>query len=645
MMKTYTLLVLLGCTIGVSLNAQTTKASKTTKASQTEKTSQTEKAAKAAKASQTTKALKSSTTLTKDTLIQRDLIMEKEYKPVVETAEKIFNLPELDKQNMTKKPMEFSISESPTALQGEYTPLPPAGIRASFPASNQRGFIRLGVGSRRSFLGDAQLNLLRKSKQSLDLNVQHRSIFGDMTLSTKETQRVYSNNNRIIASYKLHLNLSEIDANISEKYNVWNNYGTWRTGSMGSNALNVPGSQWSSDAKYGFGLKSKNLGQAFSYVINIEGHSFRLGKGITSATDVPTDPKGGLEKEFNTRAALNYDVSKILHFGVDGQIRTFQYRSPASWPVDQLTPYSNTEIDKSFQERSWFELNPYAKMTYKKWMLSAGVKLSVPTLESERVKGNLTASAATPLGQKAIFRATLDGGVQPLSYREGIEMNPYLDPAIRLKSNWKPIAVSASIEFRPTQSLCLTPIFSYDITKDMPFFYNEFLITSSIFNEGVNRAYGKVFSVKYMNSNKLRVGLNSLYSVHGVFTFLGELSYNKYLNYSENNAIDALLKANGRKAWNKPGVEMRLRADFTPIEDFSFFADYKMEALRYTADQSAFCSQMKDIYDLNIGANYKLTKDVSIFFHVNNLLDQRYEVWNAYQVHGFTALMGGSVTF
>jgi len=604
-MKTYTIFILAGCTLAASLNAQTAKKTQTAN---------------------------------KDTLIQRNLVLEKEYQPTVEPAEKMMVSPEIETRSIEKQPLAFSIAESPTTIHGDYNPLPAAGIRIDYPASEQFGYLRLGVGSHRSFIGDAQFNLIRESKQTLDLSYQHRSVFGDITNSADEIKRSYFNKNHFAANYKLHLENTIIDASLSEKYNAWNYYGTWRTDTLPTNSFYIPGGQWSSDSKFRFGLKTKDLGQPFSYEITAEGHIFRLGRGITLNSD-PNNEKGGREKEFSAKAALNYDLSDIFHLGLDAKMRNFTYRSPVSWPLD-VSLYEDNQIDKTFTDRRWFEFNPYAKMTYKKWMLSAGLKLAIPTLESERVKANITAGASTAIGDKMIFNAKLDGGVQPMSYREGLEMNPYLDPAIRLRSSWKVIDLSASIDYRPTQDLRISPVFGYDITKDMPFFYNGYPTV-----EGINNAYGNVFSVKYMTSNRLKIGVNGLYTYRSLLTVLGEINYNQYMNFSETDAVDDLLKENGRKAWYKPGLEMRLRADITPADKFNFFFDYTLEALRYAPDASSFCKTMDAISDLNIGASYKLTKDVSAFLHLNNMLDQRYEVWNAYAVHGFTAVIGGSVNF
>jgi len=219
-------------------------------------------------------------------------------------------------------------------------------------------------------------------------------------------------------------------------------------------------------------------------------------------------------------------------------------------------------------------------------------------------------------------------------------MNPYLDPSIRLKSAWKVIDLSGQIDYRPFTSLRLSPAAGYDITKDMPAFFNAYPTA-----EGVNDFYGNLFDVKYMNSNRFWIGMNALYAFRSFLTFQGEVYYNQFVNFSSDNTVNNLLKENGHRAWNRPGLQTRLRADYTPIDELNLFVDYKVEAMRYTATSTNFSEAMDPINDLSLGANFKLTKDVGVFLHVNNLLDQRYEVWNGYAVHGFTAMIGGSVKF
>jgi len=526
--------------------------------------------------------------------------------------------------------MAFSIAESPTTVQGDYNPLPAAGIQMTYPASQQFGFLRLGVGGHKSFLGDAQINLIRQSKQTLDFSFNHRSVFGDITNSADETQRAYSNKNNLAASYKRYQENTELSASFTETYNAWNYFGSW--GTTGSTAnLVVPDGQWSSDTRLGFALKSRDQGQPLSWNVDAASHIYRLGRGVLAAGSTDEE-KGGREKEISIKANINYDRSDLFHYGIDAKLRSFSYH----------TPKSINASDENFGDRGWFEFTPYARMIYKQWVVMGGIRLAIPTLETERVKANIVASASRMLDEQTSVNVTLGGGVNPLSYREGIGMNPYLDPATRLKSTWKVIDLTAGIDFRPYRNLRLSPVFEYDVTKNAPFFHNG--NAGSLLNDAY-LSYGQLFSAEYMTSNHFKVGASGLYTYGSLLTVLGELNYNQYLNYSENDEVDNLLKDNGRKAWYKPGLEMRLRADISATEKLNLFVDYRMEALRYAADNTSFCRKMDGINNLTIGGNYKLIKDVDIFLHLNNLLDERTEIWYAYPVHGFTAVIGGSVNF
>ena len=227
-----------------------------------------------------------------------------------------------------------------------------------------------------------------------------------------------------------------------------------------------------------------------------------------------------------------------------------------------------------------------------------------------------------------------------MSYREGIALNPWLDPSIRLRSAWKPYDLTAGLDFRPISNMRFSTEIGLNTTLDAPFFSNVLPFTA-----GVNNACGHLFTVEYMTSTQAHAELNGEYSVENLLTILGSVRYNVYTNTSDNAAIDVQLAANGRKAWYKPGVEARLRADVHPVDKLTLFADYRLEALRYAPTATAFSVMMDPINDLSFGANYKMSKEVGIFIHVNNLLDQRYQVYYGYPVHGFTALVGGSVSF
>jgi len=574
----------------------------------------------------------------KDSISNSDGSVDKKFQPVLEPVERILVLPGIEQQAETKQPMIYSIAESPASLKGEYNPLPAAGIQQEFPSVKQVGYARLGVGSHRSFLGDVQLNLVRSATQSFDVNFRHRSIFGDVLFPSGETNEAYNAENHFLMNYKATTTKTALEASLGERFNFWNYYGKWDT--TGVSTLNSPDKQWSTDGYFTFGLKSQDLENPVSWSVKSEGHLFRLGNGVSSSVNLPTGSKGGAESEIQLTGSLKYELNDRVRLGVDAKIRNFSYRLPVSYDIDATTPNYPPSLATEFENRDYLELSPNATLFYRNWMFTGGLKLSIPSLIRESVRPNLVASAITPLSKKTVLRFVLDGGVEPMSSREGIALNPWLDPSIRLRSTWKLFDLTAGLDFRPLSNLRISPEIGVNKTKDAPFFTNAMIGTA-----GVNNAGGHLFTVEYMTSTQLRAEINGEYSVENLLTILGSLRYNVYMNYSDIASIDAQLAANGRKAWYKPGVEARLRADVQPVEKLTLFADYRLEALRYQPTNTDFCKSTDAINDLSFGANYKMSKEVGIFMHVNNLLDQRYQVYFGYPVHGFTALVGGSVSF
>lgn len=582
-------------------------------------------------------------TAKKDT-IQRDLILEREYKPEVDSKEKIIVLPEPEGFTLEKRNSDFYLTGKPSNVKGEYLPLPAPGVKSEFPSQNKLGFLRIGAGSKLAFIGDGQLNFLRSKKHSLDLRLMHNSVFGEMTNSMGVKDRAMMNKNRLMVNYKLNLPEHELKVSLSEKYNSWNYYGTWKTPIMlPDTTISYPelaNTQWSSDLKYSLGFSSRKAQSIFNWNLGLEGHFFRLGRGIQHAT-MPADAnKGGKEKEILAFGDIRLDLSDKFHLGVKGNIRRFSYRKPVSYYLNE--DYINNPLNyaNSFASQSLVELNPFVGFNVKKWDITAGLNISVPSFEDERVKYNLKASAVAPIGDRLLLKADLDGGVVTTSYREGFELNPYLDPHVRINSYYKPLDLKVGVEYRPLKSLRLNAFGGYERSNDKPFFYNGLP-----FEDFINRAYGSIFGVMYMNSNKFSGGANILYNVKDKLSLSGEVKYNHYANFSKDDAIDLMLKGVSRKAWYSPGLEMRYRLDFSPVDFITVFADYQLSALRYSADTNSFASKMNNIHDLSVGASWNINKDVTLFVQVNNVLDQRFELWNSYKAHGMSAVIGGSVSF
>lgn len=578
----------------------------------------------------------------KDTLIKRDLILEKEYMPSVEMATKKFVLPDVEPVSLSKRTADYSLSGSPASVNAFYNPLPAPSLSLEYPAQQKWGYFSFAGGSKTAFLGDAQVNVIRQSKQTLDIRLLHRSIFGDITNSMGMEKRSYMNQNRLMGNYTLHLPDNELKVTLGERYNAWNYYGSWKTPYTPDipTAVSLPGNQWLSDTEFAVSLSSKDSpSKNLTYNVRAEGHLFYLGKGINAA-GVTAKTLGGKENEMNIIGNAEYILSKGVSLGAKVDLTKLSYRVPTSFSLLQEYYDDPASTRDAFAEQSWLQINPFARFTWKQWMVTAGFNVAFPSLESERVKWSPFLQGSTSLNDKAAFRVSLSGKVLPQSYREGLERNPYLDPSIHLKTAFQALCATAAIDYRPIKDLRISPRLEYAKTDDKAFFYNALPGVADV----IDAAYGGVFSAKYLNENRLTIGTDAYYNFRTKLRFFTQVQYNHYINYSKDATFDHLLEGN-RKAWYQPGLVARFRLDASILDNVSTFVDYQIAALRYAPTPTELMHHLDDIQDLQIGVSWELAKNVQVFVRLNNLLDQRYEPWYGYKTHGFSALIGGYVTF
>jgi hypothetical protein len=579
----------------------------------------------------------------KDT-IQRDVLLEKDYKPQIGPAEKVTLYPELEPVQETQRPYEFSLSGQPAPIKGIYLPLPAPGIAPSFPALERMGYFKVGGGSHQSFLGDIQVNLLKQVNQRLDVRLLHQSVFGDITNSMQQTTRSFMNKNRLLASYALFLPQQELTASLSERYNTWNYYGGWKTPTTipyVNYAFAAPSSQWLSDSEWQVDIKSKMDDSPLSYAAGIDGHLFRLGRSITNIVNQRRQVGGGKENELNLHGRITYRINDGTQLGLKANIQQLSYKQPQPPVLDSLYYFSNPSSVIVFENQSWTQLTPYIQFPYHHWTWEAGLNMAVPSLESETVKWNPIVSGETLLNEKTALQVSLGGGIIPYTYREGFEMNPYLNPIVHLNLSHQLYQLSGRIDYRPVAYLRLSPYVSYDYTKNQPFFYNALPDSNAV----INHAYGSLFDVSYFSCYCFTIGADAHLNLQNRFLFTVDLKYRHYATHSDDPSWDKQLINSGRKAWYQPGLQARIHLEASPLEKLTLTLDHQTLAWRYAPTPSNFMHRLNDIHDLCLGISGDVSRNVQLFLQLNNLLDQRYETWYGYQVHGFTALIGGNVSF
>jgi hypothetical protein len=95
-----------------------------------------------------------------------------------------------------------------------------------------------------------------------------------------------------------------------------------------------------------------------------------------------------------------------------------------------------------------------------------------------------------------------------------------------------------------------------------------------------------------------------------------------------------------KKAWGMIPLEWTTSLRWQVLKDLWFRSElWAWDGAQYRKnDGSAFKGETG--FDLNAGAEFRITKHLNIWLQMNNIFNNRYERWHQYEVFGFNILGG-----
>lgn len=144
---------------------------------------------------------------------------------------------------------------------------------------------------------------------------------------------------------------------------------------------------------------------------------------------------------------------------------------------------------------------------------------------------------------------------------------------------------------------------------------------------------GKTFLItpeEKMNSLMIHGELG--YSVQEKFSLLAGITVNNYSNLKSND-----------KAWGMLPLEITGALRWQVLEELQFKADAFFWNGASYFKKGFGADRQKGAYDLNVGAEYTLTPKLHAWLQVNNILNNKYQRWNQYQVLGLN--MAGGIVY
>jgi hypothetical protein len=158
----------------------------------------------------------------------------------------------------------------------------------------------------------------------------------------------------------------------------------------------------------------------------------------------------------------------------------------------------------------------------------------------------------------------------------------------------------------------------HELIKDQYFFINDTNVLRNFvtISDDLN---------KTTLSGEIKIDLNK----NITFNLLGN-----YYSYSPVNEI---------KAWHMPNYDLSFIAKSHIGNKIYVTVSYFMTSTREATNLRGYQQTLNAINDINFAFEYRYKSNISGFLHFNNILNNRYEIWNHYRSQGLNLLAG--ITF
>ena len=557
-----------------------------------------------------------------DTTIKRNIEVVRDYTPVIKEAGKINTMPELKDVNTKKIDVDYKVWTSTYKPKTDIIPSLDYALASQEENKYSReGFLRLGGGNYKSFLGELYTPIYNSDVALFDFYLKHNSSFGNVTLK-KDNYDVLSNDvlskglyndNKARISFLRSIRIREISAFGEFGYNRFNYYG-----------LNSDMIAFSEQNKDKEEPEYKNDDQKNSHLTAALNFRFRSKDYIEQwKYDLQTNWRL-LKTHFNvaentifTDLAASYRMHESI-LSLKFQMYNVFVSTPEDGPID----FSKAQNFKNF---TVLKFNPYYSFVSEVGRLNLGLKASFGINQ-----GKNTAFSPDITGQVRVIDnvwyvyAGVTGDYKVNTLRSLANENIYLSPDARPEDTYIPLDIYLGTKLNIGKSVNTDIHVGYKIVNNQYFYVNKSDST------GMKNTFDVVYD---KNVGQFNCGAAVNYNFREKVDFSFKIGYNKW----------SLEKQ--AEAWMLPAAQIGLGVSYVPTDYLRFNINYDLDAGRKAKLGKDTSVDLKNFNDISLGANYKLMSFLDVFARFNNILNQRSEVWYGYPSQGFNFLLGLTLTF
>ena len=528
----------------------------------------------------------------------KEYVIVKDYKPVLAESYKISDSPEPDTSTSTAPILNYKIIPKKIETNYEAGVIKAVKLKDEPIAKLYRSLVKSGIGNYSTTYGELFVNSVRSKTGSLGLHVKHFA--GSPTLTNVGKAAFSENTASVYGKYFLENSTFAGDASYSR--NVVHYYGY----NVNDSLLHLINPD---ETKQRFNHFSMNLGL----------QSNHLRKG-----DLDYDA----QFRFHSMSDL-YDVTENdFTFGITGGKKvdgkyfslplSFDFFKKSMASFEKLTLHSNLS-------RYIITAEPQVSIDDEKFHLLFGLGLGLEKNLATVAHLFPKAELSIPIAEHVLTAyAGINGAIEKNNFKTITDENPFVISSVVPFNTIHKLTIHGGLKGNFSNTITFNAAVIYDQVDDMQFFYNDSLYQGK-FNVLSDDA--DVFQlhaeISYMKNEKINISLH-----------VDQFSYSPDFQL---------------QAWHKPNSIVSLIAKYN-IQDrifanVSLFAHGNQYARDTTGNVFTTAKKIDGYVDANLGLEYRYTKVLSLYLHLNNLGFSRYYQWNQYPSEKFNLLAGLTYAF
>jgi hypothetical protein len=271
------------------------------------------------------------------------------------------------------------------------------------------------------------------------------------------------------------------------------------------------------------------------------------------------------------------------------------------------------------QTNNLFYVSPSVEYVSKGFRLSAGIRPSWDNSKYATLP-NITAEVKVP-ETPLVAEAGWHGYFNKNSYRSIADFNPWVYTPTLMLMNTKVMEQYAGIKGSAGNHLTYRARLSFQQLNNQPVFPNT--VTD-----------GKAFNVLYESTmNVVQIHGELGYTLQEKLSLLAGATFRRFSNMPSYEPWGLLpFEVTGSLKW-KILKDLQLKADVF-FWDGSKYRNTSLNTLR-----------LKPAADLNLGAEFSVMPKLNLWVQLNNVLNNKYQRWNQYEVLGLNVLGGVVYSF